>query len=100
LPTTSSPPTSSATTELDINIVRALLYMQRRDPRIDQRVRQYLHRPPAPRSHLKPSCALDPNEGEDRAFEIIAAIGALDVDGRPGRARVLHRPGRGSALLR
>ena len=27
---------------LDINLVRALLYMQRSDPRIDQRVRQYL----------------------------------------------------------
>ena len=28
---------------LDINIVRALLYLQRSDPRIDQRVRQYLY---------------------------------------------------------
>src|SRR5688572_19937341 len=28
--------------ELDINIVRALLYLERRDPRIDQRIRQYL----------------------------------------------------------
>ncbi|WP_334150858.1 ATP-binding protein, partial [Hyphomicrobium sp.] len=28
--------------ELDINIVRALLYLERKDPRIDQRVRQYL----------------------------------------------------------
>ena len=31
------------TREMDINIVRALLYLQRRDPRIDQRVRQYLN---------------------------------------------------------
>ena len=31
-----------AAQELDINIVRALLYLQRSDPRIDQRVRQYL----------------------------------------------------------
>src|SRR5690606_21747289 len=29
--------------ELDVNIVRALLYLQRRDPRIDQRIRQYLN---------------------------------------------------------
>ena len=28
--------------ELDVNIIRALLYLQRADPRIDQRVRQYL----------------------------------------------------------
>src|SRR5688572_10818107 len=32
-----------AAQELDINVVRALLYLERRDPRIDQRVRQYLH---------------------------------------------------------
>ena len=65
------------TRELDINIVRALLYMQRRDPRIDQRVRQYLHgRQLSPIAH-EAVCALDPNTGEDRAFEIIAALGAL-----------------------
>ena len=65
------------TREMDINIVRALLYMQRRDPRIDQRVRQYLHgRQLTPLAH-EAVCALDPNEGEDRAFEIIAALGAL-----------------------
>jgi energy-coupling factor transporter ATP-binding protein EcfA2 len=28
---------------LDVNVVRALLYLQRSDPRIDQRVRQYLY---------------------------------------------------------
>ena len=65
------------TTELDINIVRALLYMQRRDPRIDQRVRQYLHGRQLSPIALEAVCALDPNEGEDRSFEIIAAIGAL-----------------------
>ncbi|MGL4396748.1 MAG: ATP-binding protein [Hyphomicrobium sp.] len=65
------------TRELDINIVRALLYLQRRDPRIDQRVRQYLHgRQLTPLAH-EAVCALDPNSGEDRAFEIIAALGAL-----------------------
>lgn len=65
------------TRELDINIVRALLYMQRRDPRIDQRIRQYLHgRQLSPIAH-EAVCALDPNTGEDRAFEIIAALGAL-----------------------
>ncbi|MFT3733099.1 MAG: DUF853 family protein [Hyphomicrobium sp.] len=65
------------TRELDINIVRALLYLQRRDPRIDQRVRQYLNgRNLTPIAHEAVS-ALDPNDGEDRAFEIIAALGAL-----------------------
>lgn len=65
------------TREMDINIVRALLYMQRRDPRIDQRVRQYLHgRQLTPIAH-EAVCALDPNAGEDRAFEIITALGAL-----------------------
>lgn len=65
------------TRELDINIVRALLYLQRRDPRIDQRIRQYLHgRQLTPIAH-EAVCALDPNSGEDRAFEIIAALGAL-----------------------
>jgi Helicase HerA, central domain len=65
------------TREVDINIVRALLYMQRRDPRIDQRIRQYLHgRQLSPIAH-EAVCALDPNTGEDRSFEIIAALGAL-----------------------
>ncbi|HMN36895.1 MAG TPA: DUF853 family protein [Hyphomicrobium sp.] len=65
------------TREMDINIVRALLYLQRRDPRIDQRVRQYLNgRQLTPIAH-EAVCALDPNTGEDRAFEIITALGAL-----------------------
>ena len=65
------------TQEMDINIVRALLYLQRRDPRIDQRIRQYLHgRQLTPLAH-EAVCALDPNSGEDRSFEIITALGAL-----------------------
>ena len=65
------------TQELDINIVRALLYLQRRDPRIDQRIRQYLNgRLLTPIAH-EAVVALDPNSGEDRAFEIITAFGAL-----------------------
>lgn len=63
--------------DLDINIVRALLYLQRRDPRIDNRVRQYLFgRELTPLAH-QAICALDPNTGEDRAFEIIEALGQL-----------------------
>ncbi|CFX13674.1 Sigma 54 interacting domain-containing protein [Candidatus Filomicrobium marinum] len=63
--------------EPDVNIVRALLYLQRRDPRIDQRVRQYLYgRQLTPLAH-EAVAALDPNEGEGRAFEIIAALGQL-----------------------
>ncbi len=63
--------------ELDINIVRALLYLERKDPRIDQRVRQYLFgRQLTPLAH-QAVAALDPNTGEDRAFEIITALGTL-----------------------
>lgn len=63
--------------ELDINIVRALLYLERRDPRIDQRVRQYLNgRQLTPLAH-QAVAALDPNTGEDRAFEIITSLGKL-----------------------
>ncbi len=66
-----------ASQELDINIVRALLYLQRRDPRIDQRIRQYLNgRQLTPLAH-QAVAALDPNTGEDRAFEIITALGRL-----------------------
>lgn len=63
--------------ELDVNIVRALLYLERHDPRVDQRIRQYLHgRQLTPLAHQS-VCALDPNTGEDRAFEIITAFGQL-----------------------
>jgi energy-coupling factor transporter ATP-binding protein EcfA2 len=62
---------------LDINTVRALLYLQRRDPRIDHRIREYLNgRPLAPLAH-QAVAALDPNIGEDRAFEVITALGRL-----------------------
>lgn len=63
--------------ELDINVVRALLYLERRDPRVDQRIRQYLHGRPLTDLAHQAVAALDPNSGEDRAFEIIAALGAL-----------------------
>ena len=63
--------------ELDINIVRALLYLERKDPRIDQRIRQYLFgRQLTPLAH-QAVAALDPNTGEDRSFEIITALGQL-----------------------
>jgi DNA helicase HerA-like ATPase len=65
------------TQELDINVVRALIYLERRDPRIDQRVRQYLHGRPLTELARQAVAALDPNTGEDRAFEIIAALGTL-----------------------
>ena len=63
--------------DLDINIVRALLYLQRADPRIDQRIRQYLHGRQLTPLALEAVAALDPNTGEDRAFEIIASLGQL-----------------------
>ncbi len=63
--------------DLDINVVRAMLYLERRDPRIDQRIRQYLHGRPLTELAHQAVAALDPNDGEDRAFEIIAAFGAL-----------------------
>jgi DNA helicase HerA-like ATPase/Txe/YoeB family toxin of Txe-Axe toxin-antitoxin module len=66
-----------ASRELDINVVRALLYLERHDPRIDQRVRQYLHGRPLTELAHQAVAALDPNDGEDRAFEIIGALGAL-----------------------
>ena len=66
-----------ASQELDINVVRALLYLERRDPRIDQRVRQYLQGRPLTDLARQAVAALDSNEGEDRAFEIIAALGTL-----------------------
>ena len=66
-----------ATQELDINVVRAMLYIERRDPRIDQRIRQYLHGRPLTELAHQAVAALDPNTGEDRAFEIIAALGTL-----------------------
>src|SRR6478752_501595 len=58
-------------------LVRALLYLQRSDPRIDQRVRQYLYgRELTDLSH-EAVAALDPNKGEGRPFEIIESLGRL-----------------------
>jgi len=66
-----------ANEDLDINIVRALLYLQRADPRIDQRIRQYLHGRQLTALAHQAVGALDPNTGEDRSFEIITALGQL-----------------------
>ena len=63
--------------ELDINIVRALLYLERKDPRIDQRIRQYLYGRQLTTLAHQAVGALDPNTGEDRSFEIITALGSL-----------------------
>ncbi|MEM7620655.1 MAG: DUF87 domain-containing protein [Pseudomonadota bacterium] len=63
--------------DIDINIVRALLYIQRNDPRIDQRVRQYLYGSNLNTLNASSVAALDPNEGEDRAFEIIESLGRI-----------------------
>ncbi|MBN9259913.1 MAG: ArsR family transcriptional regulator [Alphaproteobacteria bacterium 64-6] len=68
---------SFAEQELDINIVRALLYLQRADPRIDQRVRQYLQGRQLNELSQSSVAALDPSTGEGRAFEIIESLGKL-----------------------
>jgi len=62
---------------LDVNIVRALLYLQRSDPRTDQRVRQYLYGHKLSDLSQEAVAALDPNTGEGRPFEIIEALGRL-----------------------
>ena len=66
-----------ANQELDINIVRALLYLQRADPRIDQRVRQYLYGKLLTDMALESVAALDPNSGDGRAFDIFESLGKL-----------------------
>jgi len=68
---------SFADQELDINIVRALLYLQRADPRIDQRVRQYLQGRRLNELSQSSVAALDPSTGEGRAFEIVESLGKL-----------------------
>jgi GTPase SAR1 family protein len=62
---------------LDINIVRALLYLQRADPRIDARVRQYLQGRQLTDLARAAVGALDPNSGDGRAFEIVESLGKL-----------------------
>ncbi|MCB1510312.1 MAG: ATP-binding protein, partial [Hyphomicrobiaceae bacterium] len=63
--------------DLDINIVRAMLYMQRNDPRIDQRIRQYLYGRQLNELSAQTVRALDPNSGDGRAFEIVEALGRI-----------------------
>ncbi len=63
--------------ELDINIVRALLYLQRSDPRIDQRVRQFLQGRPLADLAREAVSALDPTSGDGRAFDIFESLGKL-----------------------
>ncbi len=62
---------------LDINLVRACLYLYRDDPRLDQRVRQYLYGRPLGDLAQKAVMALDPNTGQDRAFELLEGLGKL-----------------------
>ncbi|MGI9386826.1 MAG: ATP-binding protein, partial [Methyloligellaceae bacterium] len=47
------------------------------DPRIDQRVRQYLYGRQLNELSQRSVTALDPNDGEDRAFEIIESLGRM-----------------------
>ncbi len=63
--------------ELDVNIIRALLYLQRADPRIDQRVRQYMFGRELNELSHRSVRALDLNSGDGRAFEIIEALGKI-----------------------
>ncbi|MEO1694196.1 MAG: hypothetical protein AAFR55_03045, partial [Pseudomonadota bacterium] len=66
-----------ANLDIDSNIVRALLYLHRRDPRIDQRVRQYLQGRKLNALSQAAVAALDPNTGDGRAFEIIESLGRI-----------------------
>ncbi|NQX78987.1 MAG: DUF853 family protein [Hyphomicrobiaceae bacterium] len=63
--------------ELDINIIRALLYLQRHDPRLDQRIRQYLFGRELNELSISSVRALDANTGNGHAFEIIEALGII-----------------------
>ena len=86
---------------LDINIVRALLYLQRRDPRIDQRVRQYLYGRPADAARAAGGGGARPQHGRrPRLRDHRVALGQLMWTVEGCGARLLHRPGRGPALLR
>jgi GTPase SAR1 family protein len=66
-----------ASHELDINMVRALLYLQRGDPRIDQRVRQFLYGRPLADLARQAVSALDPATGDGRSFDIFESIGKI-----------------------
>ena len=65
-----------ADADIDINIVRALLYLQRNDPTVDQRVRQYLFGREITGFSQQAVGALDPQRNRD-TFEIIGCLGTL-----------------------
>ncbi len=65
-----------AEVDIDINIVRALLYLQRTDPTVDQRVRQYLYGREITGFSQLAVGALDPQRNRD-PFEIIGCLGTL-----------------------
>ena len=62
--------------DLDINIVRALLYLQRNNPTIDQRVRQYLNAREISGFSQAAVGALDQQRSRD-PFEIVGSLGRL-----------------------
>ncbi len=62
--------------DIDINIVRALLYLQRNDPTVDQRVRQYLYGREITGFSQQAVGALDPQSNRD-PFEIMGCLGTL-----------------------
>ncbi|GJL99950.1 MAG: hypothetical protein DHS20C07_16300 [Methyloligella sp.] len=63
--------------DLDANLVRALLYLQRNDPRIDQRVRQFLYGTALTKRSHQMVPALEIKTSQDRAFELIESIGKI-----------------------
>lgn len=63
--------------DLDINLVRALLYLQRNDPRIDQRVRQFLYGTALTKRSQQMVPVLECKTSQDRAFELIESIGKI-----------------------
>ena len=63
--------------DLDVNLVRALLYLQRSDPRIDQRVRQFLYGSALTSRSQQMVTALESKTSQDRAFELIESIGKI-----------------------
>ncbi len=63
--------------DLDVNLVRALLYLQRNDPRIDQRVRQFLYGTELTKRSQQMVPALESKTSQDRAFELIESIGKI-----------------------
>ena len=76
-PTTSSPARRSPSQELDINIVRALLYLQRADRASISACASICMAAPQRTLTQASVAALDPNTGDGRAFEIIECLGKL-----------------------